>query len=83
MDTVWYKYNIKYITLLNTYLVLLGMGTSADRSSCNTNYYTRGDVLPGIWVDAMDVLAVKNATAFAIDYVNKVGPLVMEMFTYR
>lgn len=60
-----------------------GMGTSASRSSCNTNYYTRGDVLPGIWVDAMDVLAVKCATEFAIEYVNNVGPVVMEMFTYR
>lgn len=59
------------------------MGTSASRSSSNTEYYKRGDVLPGIWVDGMDVLAVKNATAFAIDYVNKHGPVVMEVFTYR
>lgn len=59
------------------------MGTSASRSSSNTEYYTRGDVLPGIWVDGMDVVAVKNATAFAIDYVNKNGPIVMEVFTYR
>lgn len=59
------------------------MGTSADRSSCNTEYYKRGDVLPGIWVDGMDVMAVKSATDFAIDYVTSVGPLVMEVFTYR
>lgn len=59
------------------------MGTSAARSSCNTNYYTRGDVLPGIWVDARDMLAVKNATEFAIKYVNEQGPLVMELNTYR
>lgn len=59
------------------------MGTSASRSSSNTDYYTRGDALPGIWVDGMDVLAVKNATDFAIEYVNNVGPLVMEVFTYR
>lgn len=27
-----------------------GMGTSAARSSANTDYYTRGDSIPGIWV---------------------------------
>lgn len=63
--------------------IIKGMGTSASRSSSNTEYYKRGDVLPGIWVDGMDVLAVKNATAFAIDYVNQHGPVVMEVFTYR
>ncbi|XP_037936062.1 pyruvate dehydrogenase E1 component subunit alpha, mitochondrial-like isoform X2 [Teleopsis dalmanni] len=60
-----------------------GMGTSSERASMNTDYYTRGDVIPGIWVDGMDVLAVRSATEFAIDYVNKHGPLVMETNTYR
>lgn len=60
-----------------------GMGTSAERSSSSTDYYSRGDALPGIWVDGMDVLAVKNATEFAIKYVNETGPLVMEVHTYR
>lgn len=59
------------------------MGTSAARSSCNTEYYKRGDVLPGIWVDARDTLAVRSATEFAIKYVNEQGPLVMELNTYR
>lgn len=61
----------------------IGMGTSAERSSCSTNYYSRGDVLPGIWVDGMDVLAVKSATDLAIKYATEVGPLVLEVKTYR
>lgn len=64
-------------------ILFLGMGTSAERSSCNTNYYTRGDVLPGIWVDGMDVLSVKNASDFAIKYALEHGPVVMEVHTYR
>lgn len=60
-----------------------GMGISAWRASCSTDYYTRGDVLPGIWVDGQDVLAVRSAAHFAIEHARQRGPLVLELCTYR
>ena len=61
-----------------------GMGTSAERSSMNTQFYTRGDVIPGIQVNAMDVLSVKRGTEFAREYtLSGKGPLLMELVTYR
>lgn len=59
------------------------MGTSAERSSSNTEYYKRGDVLPGLWIDGMDVLAVKEGTRYAIEHAVNKGPIVLETATYR
>ncbi|PWN20526.1 putative PDA1-pyruvate dehydrogenase alpha chain precursor [Microstroma glucosiphilum] len=61
-----------------------GMGTSAERSSMNTSYYTRGDVIPGLQVNAMDVLAVHKAVKHASEYtLAGNGPIILEMVTYR
>merc|ERR1711962_1714176 len=62
------------------------MGTSQERHhGGESDFFKRGDYIPGIWVDGMDVLAVREATRFAIDYcsVQKKGPLVYEISTYR
>ncbi|KAK5946338.1 alpha subunit of pyruvate dehydrogenase [Knufia obscura] len=61
-----------------------GMGTSAARSSALTEYYKRGQYIPGLKINAMDVLAVKAATQYGKEYTaNGNGPLVFEFVTYR
>uniref|UniRef100_A0A8C7LKU2 Pyruvate dehydrogenase E1 component subunit alpha, testis-specific form, mitochondrial n=1 Tax=Oncorhynchus kisutch TaxID=8019 RepID=A0A8C7LKU2_ONCKI len=50
-----------------------GMGTSVERSSASTDYFKRGDYIPGI-----------KAIKFAADYCRAgKGPIVMELETYR
>merc|ERR1712079_134142 len=62
-----------------------GMGTSEDRHAASTEFFKRGDYIPGLLVDGVDILAVREAIRFAIDYcsVQKKGPLVYEISTYR
>ncbi|EFO24482.2 pyruvate dehydrogenase E1 component [Loa loa] len=62
-----------------------GLGTPISRSSASTDYYARGDYIPGIWVDAMDVLAVRESIKFARKYCTTDGnrPLFIEFATYR
>lgn len=61
-----------------------GMGTAVRRSSANTSYYTRGDYIPGIWVDGMDVLTVREAVRFASGWCRSdKGPILLEVETYR
>ncbi|KAK9379282.1 dehydrogenase E1 component-domain-containing protein [Kockiozyma suomiensis] len=61
-----------------------GMGTSAARSSALTEYHKRGQYIPGLKVDGMDVLACKLASQFAREFTTTGnGPLVMEYSTYR
>lgn len=62
---------------------LYGMGTSAIRGSANPNFYTRGDYIPGIKIDGMDVLAVREGMKFAAQVAREQGPIYVEALTYR
>jgi len=61
-----------------------GMGTPAERSSSNTEYFTRGDKIPGLQVNGMDIIAAVQGVKYAKKWVvDGNGPLLMEFVTYR
>ena len=60
-----------------------GMGTSTARGSYDTDYYARGQYIPGLRVDGMNVLAVREAVKLAMTHAREHGPIMMEMDTYR
>merc|ERR1719240_280037 len=59
------------------------MGTANDRAAANTNYYSRGDVIPGFKVDAQNVLIVRETMKFTKDWCINKGPMFIEYSTYR
>ena len=62
-----------------------GMGTSTKRHSCNEDYYTMGGrTIPGIRMNGMNVLSVKNGMAFVREHCSSGnGPFFVEFDTYR
>jgi len=62
------------------------MGTSVKRSSAETEFYRRGTAfrIPGMDVNGMDVLEVRQAAEVAFGHVREGnGPVLMELNTYR
>jgi len=61
-----------------------GMGTSIDRHSSHSDYYKMGNHIPGIRIDGMNVLAVKQGMQFVKEFTSTGnGPIYVEMMTYR
>jgi len=61
-----------------------GMGTSIDRHSSHSDYYKMGNHIPGLRIDGMNLLAVKQGMAFVRDFCSSGnGPMYVEMMTYR
>ncbi|PYH91955.1 pyruvate dehydrogenase E1 component alpha subunit mitochondrial precursor [Aspergillus ellipticus CBS 707.79] len=61
-----------------------GMGTSVERASAMTDYYKHGYFIPGLRINAMDVLAVLSAMKYGKEYILAGnGPLLYEFQTYR
>ena len=81
MAQLW-KLPVVFIIENNQY----AMGTSVKRSHSDTHLYRRGAAfgIPGMEVDGMDVLAVREAGRQAVDHArNGEGPYILEMKTYR
>ncbi len=81
MAALW-KLPVVYVIENNKY----GMGTSVERASSTKELTKRGEAfsIPGISVNGMDVLAVRDAGLEVVDKVrNGEGPFVMELKTYR
>lgn len=63
---------------------LYGMGTSAERGSHNTKFYTRGDLIPGVLTMGNNVFAVREIYKWGKKYCTEGnGPLFFELKTYR
>ncbi len=81
MAALW-KLPIVFVIENNGY----AMGTAVKRSSAETEFYRRGTAfrIPGMDVNGMDVLEVRNAAELAFEHVRGGnGPVLMELNTYR
>jgi pyruvate dehydrogenase E1 component alpha subunit len=81
MASLW-KLPIVFVIENNQY----AMGTAVSRSSAETEFYRRGTAfrIPGMDVNGMDVLEVRQAAEIAFKHVRDGGgPVLMELNTYR
>ena len=81
MASLW-KLPIIFVIENNGY----AMGTAVKRGSAETHFYRRGTAfrIPGMDVNGMDVLEVRQAAEVALAYVRAGnGPVLMEVNTYR
>ncbi len=81
MASLW-KLPVIYVVENNQY----AMGTSLARGSATTDLYRRGEGfgIPGMQVDGMDVMKVREAGEMAVEHVRSgKGPILLEMKTYR
>jgi pyruvate dehydrogenase E1 component alpha subunit len=81
MAALW-KLPIVFVVENNGY----AMGTAVKRGSAETEFYRRGTAfrIPGMDVNGMDVLEVRQAADIALAYVRAGnGPVLMELNTYR
>ena len=81
MAALW-KLPIVFVVENNQY----AMGTAVSRSSAETEFYRRGSAfrIPGMLVNGMDVLEVRQAAEIAFSHVREGGgPVLMECSTYR
>ena len=81
MAALW-KLPIVFVIENNGY----AMGTAVKRSSAETEFYRRGTAfrIPGMDVNGMDVLEVRQAAEIAFKHVREGnGPVLMELNTYR
>ena len=81
MAELW-RLPVVYVIENNQY----AMGTSVARASSQTHLYKRGDSfnIPGLEVDGMDVVAVRDAGLAAAEHARSgAGPFILEMKTYR
>lgn len=61
-----------------------GMGTAASRSSALTDYYKRGEYIPGLKINGMDAIACYQGAKYAKEWTAAgKGPIVLEFETYR
>jgi len=60
-----------------------GMGTSVARASATPDFYTRGQFIPGIRYNGMNVLQSREVAKYAVEYARTTGPILLEAKTYR